>query len=837
MGISPSFSRTLVSQHLRIFLSFFLLLLGVNSVHSQGLPTAGTSFTFAIPEGADRVSTEFVASQLAVIVLSPYDGDGVLYSPSGVELPFSFKANRATQVDLPHSLMHLYELGKTKKGILVRTTQPINLTYYLINPYASESSQIFPDGVLGKDYLVTGWGLWNDIGEDNRNQIVIIANDDGTDVTITPKVNCLGGYNADIPVNVTLDRGETFILKADINSTPIISSLSNSRVSSTKPVSVMMASTCSYVPLGQQACNPLVDHLLPTALAADTVFYVTPPSEPKHDSRVVFVSETPQFFVISSSGLVYQTTTGRIVISVNNPDMFLLSAPAICHELTAGYDNYFYGDPAIAPVFPLRAWGDTLLWLAPSFPSNFGFVVNYISLVYPTADSDRIYLDTDPISRFPTRVPIPNSQYSSLTAALVVGEHRITSPVPVYSMMSGFDVAEAYLSTTTGIAPQLPSPVSRSLLITSDSARTCRTFTSTVSLVEPILSSENVYQFRLILTYDSKLITPVAITPASAIAGISTIDNTSADTIRLTINSPKPLSIGSELLRVTFDVFSKSQQTVLRATSTESELGFEFLTNRRGVGQEILQIYESRGTVDANLSIIMRSVALGDTTSGQLYLETEMADTLSELRVRARYDHDVMTIYSVKTTSTILAGWDVTINRIDNKTDEFVYTHPNGAALVKGKGLLGFLKAMTFVTDTNATQIGVSGFFTSASPCPLDVNAVDTTGEFVGIDQCGDEYLHAYMKTIPLSIVKIIPSPIRSDFVVSISHKLPQGTAIDVSLIDMLGNTVWQTQKSTNSGPIQDINFTLPPSVPSGSYIIALTAQGQRVSSSIIVAR
>lgn len=832
-----------MSRRLRIFLGFFLLLLGGSSVHSQGLKTAGTSFTFAIPEGADRVSFEFTASRLALIIVSQYDGDGVVYSPSGVEIPFTFKANRAAQVELPHSLMHLYELGRSNKGILVRTTQPINLTYYLINPFASESSQIFPDDDLGTDYLVTGWGLWNDSSlitntfEDNRNQIVVIANEDGTDVTITPKVNCLGGYSADQPINVTLNKGETFIIKADIFSIPVTSSLSNSKVRSSKPVSVMMASTCSYVPLEQQACNPIIDHLLPTSRATDTVFYVTPPSSPKHDSRVLFVSETPQFFVITSNGLVYQTTTGRIVLTITRPDMFSLSAPAICHLLTSGTDNYPESDPSIAPVLPVRDWGDTLLWCAPDFPSTFGFVENSVSLVYPTADSDRINIDDVPITIYPVRQEIPNSAYSILTSSILSGVHRITSPVPVFSMMSGFDIAEAFMSVTTGVVPPLPKPVTRSLLISSDSAKTCSTFTSHVSLAEPILTSESVYEFRLTFTYDSRLMIPVTITPSPLVASISTIESSSPDTISLIIRSATPLALSGELLTVTFDVLKAPQTTVLRASSVESELDLAYLPNRRGAGEETIQIYESRGLVDAKLSVVLQSVDLGDTTSGQLYLETTMADTLSELRVRVQYDHDVMTIYSAKTTSTILAGWNVAINTIDDQTDELVYTHPDGAALVKGKGILSFIKATTYVTDTNATQIGLSGFFTSASPCPLDVHALDTTGKFVGIDQCGDKYLHAYMKTTSMSIVSIVPSPMRADVSVTLSHTLAPSTPIDISIIDMLGNAVWRTERLTNSGPIQDITFTLPQTVTNGSYMLTLTSQGQRVSSGIIVAR
>lgn len=826
-----------------IVFSIFFSLFGVGTVCAQGIPTAGTSFTFAIPEGADKVSAEFTPSRLVLIIVSPHSGDGVIYSPSGVEIPFSFTANRAAQVELPHKLMHLDDLGKTNKGILVRTTQPVNLTYYLINPSASESSQIFPDDVLGTSYLVTGWGIWNDssdffgIYEDNRNQIVVIAKEDGTDVTMIPKVACLGGYDADLPVLVRLNKGETFILKADIFGQPNASSLSNSRVTSTKPVSVMMASTCAYVPLALQACNPLVDHLLPTSLVADTLFYVSPPSDPTHDCRIVFISETPQFYVVNSKGTLFLGSGGRLVVPHLVPDVYRSTVPVTCHLLSSGTDNFWISDPSIAPVLPRRAWGDTLMWLAPMFPTSFGFVVNYVSLVYPTADSQNIFIDSDAITRFPTHIPIGDSTYSVMIAAIKDGEHRVHSRVPVFGMMSGFDVAEAYMSVMTGIAPALPSPPNRPLLIESDSAKTCHSFTTSVSLTEPILTTENVYQYRLVVTYDGRLMQPTSITPSPSVASIASVDNLSPDTIRMTVLSPVPLALSGELLKIVFEVFTSAEETTLRASSTESELDYAFLTSRRGAGQETVQIHESRGVQDARLSIILRSVVLGDTTTGMLFLETPLVDTLSELRVLAHYDHDVIDIFSVKTQSTILAGWDVVIHRIDSKTDEFVFTHPLGASLVKGKGLLGFLRATTYVTDTNATEFLISGFFRSASPCPLDFNALDTTGAFTGIDKCGDEYLHEYMKTIPLSITKIIPSPIRSDFVVTLTHKLPHATTVDIELLDMLGNTVWKTSKLTNAGPIQDMNISLPATIPNGSYVLSLTAQGQRVSSAVIVLR
>src|ERR1700733_1497668 len=91
------------------------------------LPRAGRSFNFGIIEGPDNLLGDSAQSQttLALTVVSQYEGCGILLSPSGYEMDFSFAPGTPTVITLPYSLMLLNDLGKSNKGIIVKTTEPV----------------------------------------------------------------------------------------------------------------------------------------------------------------------------------------------------------------------------------------------------------------------------------------------------------------------------------------------------------------------------------------------------------------------------------------------------------------------------------------------------------------------------------------------------------------------------------------------------------------------------------------------------------------------------------------------------------------------------------------
>ncbi len=237
----------------------------------------------------------------------------------------------------------------------------------------------------------------------------------------------------------------------------------------------------------------------------------------------------------------------------------------------------------------------------------------------------------------------------------------------------------------------------------------------------------------------------------------------------------------------------------------------------------------------AALSIVMKPSILGDTTSGILYLESLPKGSYSGFRIRLRYNHDLITLLTPKLTSTIIPGWEVTLNRIDDATDELIYASPNNGDILPTSGIIGWLRAMTYVTDTNATEIFVSGDFLSAEPCPLDASAGDTSTVYIGSGVCGDDYIQSFLKILPLQITSVIPMPIRTQYQVSCSYKLPRGTRITFALVSQTGSTLWSEQKMITETDKQDFYFTIPPGIASGTYVLTASANDRTVSKSVII--
>src|SRR5262249_52587754 len=149
-------------------------------------------------------------------------------------------------------------------------------------------------------YRVTAWGIWNDtdyygtVLEDNHSQFIVTATSDGTDVTIMPSVLALGGHPANVPINVRLNKGECYIVKADSTGIPNKSSLNNSTVSATKPVSVITAVNCAYNPQGVESCQEVIDELMPRRIVG-TTFYVPVERDQDIQNVVLFTSDIKNF--------------------------------------------------------------------------------------------------------------------------------------------------------------------------------------------------------------------------------------------------------------------------------------------------------------------------------------------------------------------------------------------------------------------------------------------------------------------------------------------------------------------------------------------------------------
>ncbi len=555
----------------------------MGTTHAQSvLPRAGESFTFGIIEGPDNLLGDSAQAQttLQLTITSLYSGCGVLSSPSGFLLDFNFNAGSPTVIELPYNLMQRFDIGKNNKGILLRTSEPVNVMLHDFVLAAGEASQILPDDALDTNYVSFGWGIYDDIFDPEHNvcEFLVTAPQDSTIVTITPSVKTTNDLPAGIPYTVRLDRGESFIVKADTSDRPSDPSLSGSKIVSTKPVSVMVGLTCGYVPLGYESCNELMDELIGKKWWSSH-FLVTPLVN--HDSAVVMVltSDRPFFASInngfsgsSNNRLVAEFTGAAEIQTFDNNGPVLVEA----QQLTRGSDlsDDFSGttDPSVVTVLDTGNYTDTIVWTTPSI----GGFENGISVICPTVDLPRATLDGVSLNSLAPSVVINGTGYSAMNALIDPGEHLLISPDPVFGIASGFAQADAYSFMPGTSGPFLPhDTVIHTLILQADSATTCSEF-GIDAILNPAISpsgNESLLSFSIPITYDPTTLHLIAVEPHAVLLGsYYSIDTSTPGLITITADG-EPNLVGSDLFRLVFEGWKSISATSVGKNTTFTGCG------------------------------------------------------------------------------------------------------------------------------------------------------------------------------------------------------------------------------------------------------------------------
>ena len=600
-----------------------LLALGqVPIVHGQTvLPRAGRSFSFGIIEGPDNLidSTQGPLSQLTLTVVSMYSGCGVVVSPSGFFLDFTFAPGAATVIDLPYDLMQRSDIGKTNKGILVHTSEPVNLVLHDYAPEAGDASQILPDDALDTSYVSFGWGIWDDPSdptpERNTMEFLVTATSDSTLVTITPSVSTLNGEPALVPFTVRLDRGECYIVKADTSDQPSDPSLSGSTIISTKPVSVIAGLTCAYVPVAVESCQELMDELVGKKWWGSH-FFVQPLGNADSAVVLVLTSDRP-FFARINNGFA-GSNNNRLVAQFAGPaeiSTFDANGPirVEAQQLTRGSsfatDFNLSSDPTLVTVLDTQYYADTLIWNTPNFNNGQGFE-NWVPIICPTVDLSRITLDGAPLTAAGAQSSvIHGSEYSAINPSLFSGEHTLISPDPIFALVTGFANSDAY-SFMAGTAG---SPISQDtsvhqLLLQADSARVCSEFGVSASLVPPLQpdtggKSENVMSLTIPVTYDPAVLKFIRVEPHAVLLNAHyTVDSSTPGTITISV-AGVPFLTGSDLFRIVFE--GRKQVSATTVGNNSGAFGC-------GDANEIINFVPATFAVGPALDTLRRTFALSN---------------------------------------------------------------------------------------------------------------------------------------------------------------------------------------------------------------------------------
>ncbi|MCY1066074.1 IgGFc-binding protein [Nannocystis sp. RBIL2] len=139
----------------------------------------------------------------------------------------------------------------------IRTDRPV--AAYQMLPYgggsvaATSATLLLPTSVWDTNYIAVNAYQKSAVVSDGNPLVALVADEDGTEVTIDPKVAVVGGNGvqggpAGTPITYTLNRGETIQLQQ-------VQELTGSAVAANKRIGMFGGASCLSVPTGAYACD------------------------------------------------------------------------------------------------------------------------------------------------------------------------------------------------------------------------------------------------------------------------------------------------------------------------------------------------------------------------------------------------------------------------------------------------------------------------------------------------------------------------------------------------------------------------------------------------------
>ena len=231
----------------------------------------GTSFVVGFMQ--NEISELPDERVLKVFISSQYDANIQLEYATGAITNIVVRANDVAVIDLPTIYM-MYESEIARKRALFITSD-VPVVVYALNSIAlsTDSYTAIPVKALGREYYTVNrpndqYLPSNDPNGNDFNiavrqsEFMIVAVEDGTDVEITPAFVTENGLPKGQTRNVTLRRGDCYLVKS--YELPIgMGDLTGSHIVSSKPIAVLSGAVRSGIPVTQSTSKDHLVEMLP----------------------------------------------------------------------------------------------------------------------------------------------------------------------------------------------------------------------------------------------------------------------------------------------------------------------------------------------------------------------------------------------------------------------------------------------------------------------------------------------------------------------------------------------------------------------------------------------
>ncbi|MCS6808639.1 MAG: IgGFc-binding protein, partial [Bacteroidota bacterium] len=327
-------------------------------------------------------------------------------------------------------------------AVHITSDKPISV-YGLSHRYQTTDSYMgLPIEALGTEYRIMSYYK---LTEGLIAQFAVIATQDSTEVTITPKAPTLGGRQPDVPFTVQLSRGDVYQVIASAPRKNQPSDLTGTLVQSTKPIAVFSGHSGAYIPVREKGYNHLIEQLPPVPAWGRHYYIGKLFGRTKSTIRVLAAENDTRVF--ANGQLIALLAAGDYYEDSDLREHTLITADKriLVAQYSHGFENSLdsIGDPMMILLTPTQQFLKKYRMATPIR----GEWKHFVNIVVPRTGLSSLRIDGKPADER-AFTPFGESRYSIAQISLNFGTHTFECNEPFglysYGFGYGYDSYDAY---------------------------------------------------------------------------------------------------------------------------------------------------------------------------------------------------------------------------------------------------------------------------------------------------------------------------------------------------------------------------------------------------------
>lgn len=439
------------------FIALAFVLMTSSAAHAQ-VKTSGTDFWLSfMPSVTTRPGFQ-------VIISSETGASGTLtLSSSGKQQQFTVPANSSINIHLQPSDSVVANSDETivKRAIHITSDYPVTVYAVAEDVYNSDAMMVLPSGSSGIYHMIHTYtsAYAPSMFVYDYTQFMVVATADHTPVEIIPSQTTLQGSPANIPLYITLNAGECYLVRA----IPELTGSTVRSLDSCKTLTVVEGNACTYVPGNTLACNKLIEQSIPVADWGKE--FITMPFKTReyYVLRLLAAENNTQFSIDNGAPFTLNAGMTYELFSLYETHYISADKPLKVMQYAVGTTvDSVDGDPTVMYVPPLGENNRKTIFESPTthiIENNqvVPLITNsYLNILTETSKTDGLYLDGIPIPPADFNIIPQFPAYSYVLLDVAQGNHVLQHTTGTFSAhIYGFAYADAY-STFAGGYPVLP---------------------------------------------------------------------------------------------------------------------------------------------------------------------------------------------------------------------------------------------------------------------------------------------------------------------------------------------------------------------------------------------